>query len=100
MEPAIEKFALVKTLYAKLAESEAEKMAAKVLLESHQSEMEEKLSGRKDPATLEWIRNIKGITKSNETSKAAFIGELEERFDTQKDDWWDEVRRGSNRKSK
>ena len=30
-----EKFALVKTLYAKLAESEAEKMAAEVLLESH-----------------------------------------------------------------
>ena len=95
-----EKFALVKTLYAKLAESEAEKMAAKVLLESHQSEMEEKLSGRKDPETLEWIRNIEGITKSNEASKTAFIGELEEQFDTQKDNWWDEVRRGSNRKSK
>ena len=75
-------------------------MAAEVLLESHQSEMEEKLSGRKDPETLEWIRNIEGITKSNEASKTAFIGELEEQFDTQKDNWWDEVRRGSNRKSK
>ena len=77
-----------------------DKIAAEVLLESHQSEMEEKLSGRKDPETLELYRNIEGITKSNEASKAAFIGELEERFDTQKDNWWDEVRRGSNRKSK
>ena len=41
-----EKFALVKTLYAKLAESEAKEMAAEELLESHQSEMVETLSGR------------------------------------------------------
>ena len=95
-----EKFELVKTLFAKLAKSEAEEMAAKDLLESHHSETKEKLSGRKDPETMEWIRNIGGITKSNEASKAAFIGELEEQFDTQNDEWWDEVRRGSNRKSK
>ena len=49
---------------------------------------------------MEWIRNIEGITKNNEASKAAFIGELKERFDAQNDEWWDEVRRGSKRKSK
>ena len=47
-----EKFALVKTLYAKLAESETDKMATKVLLDSHQLKMEEKMSGSKDPETL------------------------------------------------
>ena len=95
-----EKFELVKTLYAKLAESEAEEMAADVLLESHHSEMEETLSGRKDPEYMDWIRNMGRITKSNQASKADFIGELDERFDTQEDDWWEEFRSGSNRKSK
>ena len=36
-----DKFALVKILYAKLAESETDKTAAEVLLDAHQLEMEE-----------------------------------------------------------
>ena len=95
-----EKFELVKTLYAKLAESETDKMADEVLLDSHQLEMEEKMSGSKDPETLEWMRNIEMINKSNEASKAAFLGELNERFTTKDNDWWNEVRNGSNRKSR
>ena len=82
-----EKFELVKTLYAKLAELEAEKMAANARLESHHSEMEEKLSGRKDSEHMELIRTIGRVTKRNQASKADFIGELKERFDTQANNW-------------
>ena len=49
---------------------------------------------------MEWIRNIEVISKSNEASKAAFIGELNKRFEPKDDEWWEEVRNGSNRKSK
>ena len=40
------------------------------------------------------------INKGNEASKAAFLRELYERFATKDDDWWNEVRNGSNRKSR
>ena len=40
------------------------------------------------------------ITKSNQASQADFNGELDKRFDIPKDDWWEEIRSGSNRKSK
>ena len=90
----------VTTLFAKLARSETAKTVAEDLLESHQSGMEDKLSGKNDPETMEWIRNIEVINKSNEASKAAFIGELKQRFDPKPDKWWEEVRNGSNRKSK
>ena len=90
----------VTTVFAKLAKSETEKTVADDILESHQSGMEDKLSGKKDPETMEWIRNIEVINKSNEASKAAFIGELMQRFDPKPDKWWEEVRNGSNRKSK
>ena len=48
-----DKFALVKILYAKLAESETDKTAAEVLLDAHQLEMERKMSGSTDPETME-----------------------------------------------
>ena len=95
-----EQFELVKTLFAQLAKSEAEERAAEDRLESLQSEMEDKLSGKKDPETMEWIRNLEAINESNEASKAAFIGELKKRLDSKPDKWWEEVRNGSNRKSK
>ena len=95
-----DKFALVKILYAKLADSETDKMAAESLVEAHQVEMERKMSGSTDPETMEWMRNLKMIDKSNEASKAAFLIELYERFATKDDEWWNEVRNGSNRKSK
>ena len=69
-------YELVTTLFAKLAKSEAGKTAAEDHLESHQLGMEDKLSGKNHPETMEWIRNIEVITKSNEASKAAFMGEL------------------------
>ena len=95
-----EKFEIVKTLYAKLAESEAEEMPADAQLESHHSKMKEKLSGRKDPEHMEWTRTMERVTKINQAWKADFIGELRERFNTQDNDWWEEVRNQSNCKSK
>ena len=44
---------LVTTLFAKLVKSETEKTVAEDLLESHQSGMEDKLSGKNDPETME-----------------------------------------------
>ena len=40
------------------------------------------------------------VDKSNQAWKADFIGELNKRIDSKADDWWDEVRNGSNCKSK
>ena len=90
----------VTTVFAKLAKSETEKTVADDILESHQSGMEDKLSGKKDLETMEWIRNLKVINTSTEASKNAFIGELMQRFDPKPDTWWEEIRNGSNRKSK
>ena len=86
---------LARSALAKLEKSEVAKMASEDHLESHQSGMEDKLSGKNDPETMEWIRNIEAITKSNEESKAAFLLELNKRFESKDDKWWDEVRRGS-----
>ena len=90
----------VTTVFAKLAKSEMEKTVADDILESHQSGMEDKLSGKKDLETMEWIRNLKVINTSTEASKNAFIGELMQRFDPKAQTWWEEIRNGSNRKSK
>ena len=95
-----DKFDLVKTLYGKLAESEAIEVAADARLETYHSNMAETLSGRNDPEYMEWTRIIERVNRSNQAWKAHFIGELNSGFDTQADDWWDEVRNGSNRKSK
>ena len=95
-----EKFGLIKTLYGKLAESEAKEVAADAQLESHHSNMEEKLSGRNNLEHMEWIRIMERVDKSNQAWKADFIGKLKERFDTQANNWWDEVRNGSNKTRK
>ena len=58
------------------------------------------MSGKKDPETMEWIRNLEVINESNEASKATFIAELDKRLDSMPNMWWDEVTNGSNRKSK
>ena len=75
-------------------------MDAKDLVESHQLGKEDELSGKNDPESMEWIRNVEAIIKSNEESKTAFIGELNKRFDSQTNGWWEEIRKGENRRSK
>ena len=45
----------VTTLFAKLARLETAKTVAKDLLESHQAGMADKLSGKNDPETMDWI---------------------------------------------
>ena len=95
-----EQFALVKTIFVQLANSEAAEREAEDCLESLQFEKDEKMSGKKDPENMEWIRNLEVINESNEASKAAFIADLNERLDSMPDTWWNKVTNGSNRKLK
>ena len=62
--------------------------------------MEETRSGRNDPEHMEWTRIKERVDKSNRAWKAAFTGELNKRIESKPDNWWDEFRNGSQRKSK
>ena len=52
---SVEQFAHIKTTFAQLENSEADKREAEDRLESLQSEKDEMVSGTKDPENMEWI---------------------------------------------
>ena len=95
-----EKFDVVTSLYRQLAKSEATEMTTDNRFEAYQSYMEVTRSGRNDPEHMEWTRIKERVDKSNRAWKAAFTGELNKRIESKPNNWWNEFRNGSQRKSK
>ena len=62
---------LVRSALTRLERSERAKSDAKDLLESHQLGKEDELSGKNDPESMEWIRNIESLASVSSPVKSS-----------------------------